>query len=128
MTEGNPARVRFAPSPTGRFHIGSARTALYDFLLARQSEGQFILRIEDTDRNRFDPQAEEEYYEALRWLGLIWDEGPDIDGPYGPYRQLERKEKYQEFANQLIEMGKAYRWNEERKKAIYGFENLRLEH
>jgi glutamyl-tRNA synthetase len=74
MTKGNPARVRFAPSPTGRFHIGSARTALYDFLLARQSEGQFILRIEDTDRNRFDPQAEKEYYEALRWLGLKWNE------------------------------------------------------
>jgi glutamyl/glutaminyl-tRNA synthetase len=78
MTEVKPARVRFAPSPTGRFHIGSARTALYDYLLARQSGGQFILRIEDTDRTRFDPQAEKEYYEALRWLGLEWDEGPDI--------------------------------------------------
>jgi len=108
MTDGKTARVRFAPSPTGRFHIGSARTALYDFLLARQSGGQFILRIEDTDRNRFDPQAEKEYYEALRWLGLEWDEGPDIGGPYSPYRQSERKEIYQELAEELIDGGHAY--------------------
>ncbi len=108
MTKGNPARVRFAPSPTGRFHIGSARTALYDFLLARQSEGQFILRIEDTDRNRFDPQAEKEYYEALRWLGLKWDEGPDIGGPYSPYRQSERTEIYRQLTEELIAGGHAY--------------------
>ena len=108
MTKGNPARVRFAPSPTGRFHIGSARTALYDFLLARQSEGQFILRIEDTDRNRFDPQAEKEYYEALRWLGLKWDEGPDIGGPYSPYRQSERTEIYRQLTEELIAGGQAY--------------------
>ena len=108
MTEGKPARVRFAPSPTGRFHIGSARTALYDFLLAHQSGGQFILRIEDTDRNRFDPQAEKEYYEALRWLGLEWDEGPDIGGPYAPYRQSERTEIYRQIAEELIEKGHAY--------------------
>ena len=108
MTKGKPARVRFAPSPTGRFHIGSARTALYDFLLARQSEGQFILRIEDTDRNRFDPQAEKEYYEALRWLGLKWDEGPDIGGPYSPYRQSERTEIYRQLTEELIAGGHAY--------------------
>ncbi|MGB2894917.1 MAG: glutamate--tRNA ligase [Anaerolineales bacterium] len=108
MTEGKPARVRFAPSPTGRFHIGSARTALYDFLLARQSGGQFILRIEDTDRNRFDPQAEKEYYEALRWLGLEWDEGPDIGGPHTPYRQSERTEIYRQLAEELIDRGHAY--------------------
>ena len=108
MTEGKPARVRFAPSPTGRFHIGSARTALYDFLLARQSEGQFILRIEDTDRNRFDPQAEKEYYQALHWLGLNWDEGPDIGGPYSPYRQSERTEIYNRIAEELIDGGHAY--------------------
>jgi len=108
MTEGKPARVRFAPSPTGRFHIGSARTALYDYLLARQSEGQFILRIEDTDRNRFDPQAEKEYYEALRWLGLDWDEGPDIGGPYSPYRQSERTEIYRQLTEELIDGGHAY--------------------
>ena len=108
MTEGKSTRVRFAPSPTGRFHIGSARTALYDFLLARQSGGQFILRIEDTDRNRFDPQAEKEYYEALRWLGLKWDEGPDIGGPYSPYRQSERTEIYKQVAEELLDGGHAY--------------------
>jgi glutamyl-tRNA synthetase len=108
MTNEKPARVRFAPSPTGRFHIGSARTALYDYLLARQSGGQFILRIEDTDRNRFDPKAEEEYYRALRWLGLDWDEGPDIGGPYEPYRQSERTEIYKQLADELIAGGHAY--------------------
>ncbi|MEA1978009.1 MAG: glutamate--tRNA ligase [Chloroflexota bacterium] len=108
MTEGKPARVRFAPSPTGRFHIGSARTALYDYLLARQAGGQFILRIEDTDRNRFDPQAEKEYYEALRWLGLEWDEGPDIGGSYSPYRQSERTEIYRQLTEELIAGGHAY--------------------
>ncbi|NPV77147.1 MAG: glutamate--tRNA ligase [Anaerolineae bacterium] len=103
-----PARVRFAPSPTGRMHLGSARTALYDYLLARKTGGQFILRIEDTDRRRFVPGAEEELMQGLRWLGLNWDEGPDVGGPYGPYRQLERKEIYQEYALQLIESGHAY--------------------
>ncbi len=103
-----PARVRFAPSPTGRMHLGSARTALYDYLLARKTGGQFILRIEDTDRRRFVPGAEEELIQGLRWLGLNWDEGPDVGGPYGPYRQLERKEIYQEYALQLVESGHAY--------------------
>ncbi len=103
-----PARVRFAPSPTGRTHLGSGRTALYDFLLARQTGGQFILRIEDTDRKRYDPQSEIELMESLRWLGLQWDEGPDVGGPYGPYRQSERKEIYQQYALQLIEQGNAY--------------------
>ena len=103
-----PARVRFAPSPTGRFHIGSARTALYDFLFARKTEGQFILRLEDTDQKRFDPDSEAEYYESLRWLGLQWDEGPDIGGPHAPYRQSERMELYQKYANELVERGHAY--------------------
>jgi glutamyl-tRNA synthetase len=103
-----PARVRFAPSPTGRTHLGSGRTALYDFLLARQTGGQFILRIEDTDRKRYDPQSEMELMESLRWLGLQWDEGPDVGGPFGPYRQSERKEIYQQYALQLIEQGHAY--------------------
>jgi len=87
-------RVRFAPSPTGRLHIGGARTALYNYLLARQTGGQFILRLEDTDRKRYQPEAEDEIYSGLRWLGLEWDEGPDIGGPFGPYRQSERKEIY----------------------------------
>ena len=103
-----PARVRFAPSPTGHLHLGGARTALYDYLLARQTGGQFILRIEDTDRKRFVPGAEEEIYNGLRWLGLEWDEGPDIGGPYGPYRQSERKEIYQKVAQELIDSGRAF--------------------
>src|SRR3972149_4790920 len=86
----SPARTRFAPSPTGRTHIGSARTALYDVLLARQTGGQFILRIEDTDVKRTVPGAEAELMESLRWLGLDWDEGPDVGGPFGPYRPSER--------------------------------------
>ena len=108
MLDDKPVRVRMAPSPTGRTHLGSGRTALYNYLLARQTGGQFILRIEDTDRKRYDPIAEEELTDTLRWLGLEWDEGPDVGGPYAPYRQSERKEIYQEYAHQLIEMGRAY--------------------
>lgn len=109
MSVDVPVRVRFAPSPTGRFHIGGARTALYDYLIARQTSGQFILRIEDTDQKRFDPAAEAEIVESLRWLGMEWDEGPDVGGPYGPYRQSERKEIYQQHAERLVETGHAYR-------------------
>ena len=93
--ENKPARVRFAPSPTGRLHLGGARTALYDYLIAKKTGGQFILRIEDTDRTRYVPTAEQEIIDGLHWLGIQWDEGPDISGPYGPYRQTERKEIYQ---------------------------------
>ena len=103
-----PARVRFAPSPTGSLHLGGARTALYNYLFARQTGGQFILRIEDTDRKRLVEGAEQEIYDGLRWLGLQWDEGPDIGGPNGPYRQSERKEIYQEYGRKLVEMGAAY--------------------
>lgn len=109
MSTHPPVRVRFAPSPTGRFHIGGARTALYDYLLARQTGGQFILRIEDTDQKRFDPAAEAELIESLHWLGMEWDEGPDVGGPCGPYRQSERKEIYRLHAEGLIEGGHAYR-------------------
>jgi glutamyl-tRNA synthetase len=108
MLDPKPARVRFAPSPTGRFHIGGARTALYDFLLARQTGGQFILRIEDTDRKRFVPGAEDEIMESLKWLGLDWDEGPDVGGPYGPYRQSERTDLYQQYANNLVTRDHGY--------------------
>jgi glutamyl-tRNA synthetase len=108
MKPSKPARVRFAPSPTGRFHIGGARTALYDYLLARQTGGQFILRIEDTDRRRFVPGAEQEIMDSLRWLGMEWDEGPDVGGEYGPYRQSERSDIYQQHAQLLIESGHAY--------------------
>lgn len=106
--EMKPARVRFAPSPTGRLHMGGARTALYDYLIAKKTGGQFLLRIEDTDRTRYVPTAEQEIMDGLRWLGIEWDEGPDKGGPYGPYRQTERKESYQKVAHQLVEQGNAY--------------------
>ena len=108
MSKLAPVRVRFAPSPTGRTHLGSGRTALYNYLLARQTGGTFILRIEDTDQKRYVPGAEEELMRTLRWLGLDWDEGPDVGGPDGPYRQSLRKEIYQEYARRLIETGNAY--------------------
>ncbi len=109
MTDLNqPARVRFAPSPTGHMHLGSARTALFDYLIAKQTGGTFILRIEDTDKKRYVPEAEEELINGLKWLGLDYDEGPDKGGPYGPYRQSERKEIYQKFAEQLVESGHAF--------------------
>lgn len=103
-----PVRVRFAPSPTGRMHLASGRMALYNYLLARKTGGQFILRIEDTDQKRYVPTAEQELIDGMHWLGLQWDEGPDVGGPYGPYRQSERKAIYQEYARQLIETGHAY--------------------
>lgn len=108
MNVNQPVRVRFAPSPTGRTHLGSGRTALYNYLLARQTGGKFILRIEDTDQKRYLPGAETELMESLRWLGLNWDEGPDVGGDFGPYRQTERREIYQKYARQLIEQGHAY--------------------
>jgi glutamyl-tRNA synthetase len=108
LTE-KPVRVRFAPSPTGPLHIGGARTALFNWLLARHSGGVFILRIEDTDQGRSKEGSLEEIMTGLRWLGLEWDEGPDIGGPYGPYVQSERSALYQEWANWLVENGKAYR-------------------
>ena len=103
-----PARVRFAPSPTGHTHLGSGRTALYNYLLARQTGGQFILRIEDTDQSRFVEGAEGELMAGLRWLGLEWDEGPDVGGEFGPYHQTERREIYAKYARQLVESGHAY--------------------
>jgi glutamyl-tRNA synthetase len=107
MTD-KPVRARFAPSPTGHLHLGGARTALYSYLLARQTGGTFILRIEDTDRKRFVKGAEQEICDCLKWLGMQWDEGPDIGGAYGPYRQSERKEIYQKYAEQLVAEGKAF--------------------
>jgi glutamyl-tRNA synthetase len=104
----HPARTRFAPSPTGRLHIGGGRTALYAYLLARQTGGQFLLRLEDTDRKRYVPGSEEEIARGLRWLGLEWDEGYDIGGPYGPYRQSERRDYYQHYAKQLIDTDHGY--------------------
>jgi len=103
-----PVRVRFAPSPTGHMHIGSARTALYNYLLAKQTGGKFILRIEDTDQKRYVEGTEQELMDGLRWLGLNYDEGPDVGGEYGPYRQTERKAIYQEQIKILLENGSAF--------------------
>ncbi|KAA6440440.1 glutamate--tRNA ligase [Dyadobacter flavalbus] len=103
-----PVRVRFAPSPTGPLHAGGVRTALYNYLFARQQGGQMLLRIEDTDQNRYVPGAEEYILEALEWLGVKIDEGPQQGGPNAPYRQSERKEMYMEYAEKLIREGKAY--------------------
>lgn len=101
-------RVRFAPSPTGHMHLGSARTALYDYLLARKTGGKFVLRIEDTDRKRYVEGAEQELIDGMHWLGIEWDEGPDKGGEYGPYRQSDRKEIYLQYAKELIRRGNAY--------------------
>src|SRR3954468_839115 len=101
-------RVRFAPSPTGQLHVGNARTALFNWLLARGHDGTFILRIEDTDVERSTKQSEESILDDLRWLGLEWDEGPDVGGSGGPYRQSERLHLYSSYANELLAGGHAY--------------------
>ncbi|HEU5423738.1 MAG TPA: glutamate--tRNA ligase [Nitrolancea sp.] len=101
-------RVRMAPSPTGDLHVGGARTALFTWLYARHHDGDFILRIEDTDRKRFVEQSLSGILEAFRWLGLDWDEGPEVGGPKGPYIQSERLELYQHYAHELVERGHAY--------------------
>ncbi|KAJ5990428.1 hypothetical protein N7522_010635 [Penicillium canescens] len=104
-----PARTRFAPSPTGYLHLGSLRTALFNYLLAKRTGGQFLLRIEDTDQKRTIPGAEQRLYDDLQWAGLNWDEGPIVGGPHGPYRQSERTALYRSHANDLISNGHAYR-------------------
>lgn len=101
-------KVRFAPSPTGPFHIGGARSALFNWLLARHTQGKFLVRIEDTDLGRSSRESEENIKESLRWLGLDWDEGIDVGGPNGPYRQTERLAIYQREVQRLIQEGKAY--------------------
>lgn len=102
-------RVRIAPSPTGEPHVGTAYIALFNRLFARSKGGKFILRIEDTDQGRSTSASENSIFESLKWLGLTWDEGPDIGGPYAPYRQSERLELYKKYAQQLLDEGKAYR-------------------
>ena len=104
-----PIRTRVAPSPTGDPHVGTAYVALFNYCLAKQNGGQFILRIEDTDQARSTKASENAILDALRWLGIEWDEGPDIGGEYGPYRQSERKALYQEYAEQLLQQGHAFR-------------------
>ncbi|GHU22681.1 glutamate--tRNA ligase [Spirochaetia bacterium] len=102
-------RDRYAPSPTGLQHIGGIRTALFNYLLAQSKQGDFILRLEDTDRNRFDPSFVQNLYDTFRWLGIQWDEGPDIGGPFAPYVQSERFALYQDYALNLLNRGRAYR-------------------
>lgn len=110
MTQTDPpVRTRIAPSPTGLPHVGTVRNALYSWLLARQNGGQFLFRLEDTDRERYNADSEQVLYDVFRWLGLDYNEGPDIGGPYGPYTQSERLEHYQAAAQQLIESGHAYK-------------------
>lgn len=103
-----PQRLRFAPSPTGTLHVGGARTALFNYLLARRTGGAFVLRIEDTDLERNRPETEEPLLQALRWLGIAWQEGPDVGGNHGPYRQSERAALYRERAQSLRDAGLAY--------------------
>ena len=107
MAERN-VRVRFAPSPTGPLHIGGVRTALYNYLFARQHGGKLIFRIEDTDSNRFVPGAEEYILDSFEWLGIKFDEGVSFGGEHGPYRQSERRDIYKKYVNQLLDAGKAY--------------------
>ncbi|MEQ1875756.1 MAG: glutamate--tRNA ligase [Bdellovibrionia bacterium] len=104
----NNVRVRFAPSPTGYLHVGGARTALYNWLYAKATGGTFVLRIEDTDQARSTEKALQEQISDLKWLGLNWDEGPEVGGPYGPYKQSQRLSIYREYADKLLTSGKAY--------------------
>ncbi len=108
MNMERPVRVRFAPSPTGPLHIGGVRTALFNYLFARRNNGKMILRIEDTDSNRFVPGAEDYINESLAWLGIHIDEGVREGGPFGPYRQSERREIYRKYVDMLLDEGKAY--------------------
>src|SRR5260221_3770917 len=108
MSQNDKVRVRFAPSPTGQLHIGNVRTALFNWLFARQKSGTFILRIEDTDLERSEARYEIQLLEDLKWLGIDWDEGPDVGGPYPPYRQSDKMAVYQSYAEPLIKEQKAY--------------------
>ena len=101
-------RVRFAPSPTGALHIGGVRTALYNYLFARQHGGELVFRIEDTDSHRFVPGAEEYILESFKWLGIKIDEGVSFGGEHGPYRQSERRDIYKKYVQQLLDAGNAY--------------------
>ncbi|MFZ0215033.1 MAG: glutamate--tRNA ligase [Candidatus Dormiibacterota bacterium] len=106
---GSTVRVRMAPSPTGYVHLGSARTMLFNFLFARGRGGALVLRVDDTDTERNRPEFEQTIFDGFHWLGLDWDEGPDVGGPHGPYRQSERIDRYRELAARLLQQGSAYR-------------------
>lgn len=121
-------RVRFAPSPTGSLHLGGVRTALYNYLVAKKSGGHFIIRVEDTDLDRNIAEAWEKQLADLKWLGLCWDEGPDIGGDYGPYQQSERGETYRQYAETLVSSGKAFYCflTEEEQRNLITHENRQL--
>src|SRR5277367_2563217 len=102
-------RVRIAPSPTGDPHVGTAYIALFNYVFARKHAGKFVLRIEDTDQARARSDSEQLIFDALHWVGLTWDEGPDVGGPFAPYRQSERGAIYREHAQRLLDRGEAYR-------------------
>ena len=133
-----PVRLRVAPSPTGDPHVGTAYMSLFNLAFARQQGGQFVLRVEDTDRARFRADSEQQVYDTLRWLGLDWDEGPDRGGPFGPYRQSERLDTYAPYVEQLVADGHAYRcWctparlqemreDQQRRKVPTGYDRLCL--
>src|SRR6478672_9928720 len=104
-----PVRVRIAPSPTGDPHVGTAYIALFNYVFARQQGGKFVLRIEDTDQSRARSDSEQMIFDALHWVGLSWDEGPDVGGPYAPYRQSERGAIYKQHMDMLLAKGEAYR-------------------
>ena len=108
LTDSRPVRVRFAPSPTGKLHVGGARTAIYNWAFARANHGTFILRIDDTDPTRSTEENTQVILRAMRWLGLDWDEGPDVGGAYGPYRQTDRMDVYRKVAQRLWDEGRAY--------------------
>src|SRR5574344_1455304 len=101
-------RVRIAPSPSGNLHVGTARTALFNYLFAKKNDGKYILRIEDTDLERTDQKFVENIYDSLKAIGLMWDEGPDIGGQYAPYQQSERFDIYEKYAKVLLDKGLAY--------------------
>ena len=120
-------RVRIAPSPTGDPHVGTAYIALFNWVFAKKNGGDFIIRIEDTDRTRFNEKSEREILEYLKWLGLDWSEGPDLGGKYGPYKQSERAHIYREYVDKLLSEGKAYRCfcSEDRLRKLREFQNSR---
>src|SRR5215212_9984207 len=108
MENDTQIRVRYAPSPTGRLHVGGVRTALFNWLFAHKNGGTFVLRIEDTDLERSTEESVEQLERSMRWIGLDWDEGPETGGPHPPYRQTERFDLYREAARKLLDSGAAY--------------------
>ena len=120
LMEDRKVKVRIAPSPTGDPHVGTAYIGLFNYAFAKHNGGKFILRIEDTDRTRYSETSEQQIFDAMKWLGLNYEEGPDVGGPCGPYRQSERMGMYAKYAEQLVEKGEAYYCfcTQERLKAL----------